>query len=80
MQKNDRADAPVANNTINKSRGENNARAPHLSMGPFYFNITPPAGSDAAAVEREVRKILADLERRARAKERGKFIDAPLFG
>ncbi|WP_281680180.1 phage tail tape measure protein [Synergistes jonesii] len=80
VQKNDRADAPVANNTINKSRVENNARAPHLSMGPFYFNITPPDGSDAADVEREVRKILADLERRARAKERGKFIDAPLFG
>lgn len=83
VQKNGRADAPVANNTINKSRGENsnNARAAQsISMGPFYFNITPPAGSDAADVEREVRKILADLERRARAKERGKFIDAPLFG
>lgn len=83
VQKNGRADAPVANNTINKSRGENsnNARAAQsISMGPFYFNITPPAGSDAADVEREVRKILADLERRARAKERGKFIDAPVFG
>ncbi len=80
VQKNDRADAPVANNTINKSQIENNARATHLFMGPFYFNITPPAGSNAADVEREVRKILAGLERRARSRERGKFIDAPIFG
>lgn len=38
------------------------------------------SGNDPTSIEQEVRRILADIERRARAKERGKFIDAPIFG
>ena len=48
----------------------------------FITNLTvnAPAGSDAAAITREVKRMLAEAERRARAKERGRFSDAPVFG
>ena len=44
------------------------------------ININAPSGGDAANIAQEVLKVLKDLERKARARERGRFADAPVFG
>lgn len=47
----------------------------------FITNVTVnAAASDAAAIAREVKRLLAEAERNARARERGRFTDAPVFG
>lgn len=44
------------------------------------ININAPSGSNAANIAQEVLKVLRDLERKARTRERGRFADAPLLG
>lgn len=44
------------------------------------ININVPFGSNAANIAQEVLKVLRDLERKARSRERGRFADAPLLG
>lgn len=44
------------------------------------ININAPSGGDAANIAQEVLKVLRDLERKARTRERGRFADAPLLG
>ena len=44
------------------------------------ININAPSGSNAANIAQEVLKVLRDLERKARSRERGRFADAPLLG
>lgn len=38
------------------------------------------SGNDPASIASEVRRILAEVERKAKSRERGRFVDAPVFG
>lgn len=44
------------------------------------ITINAPAATDAAGIAREVCRQIAEAERRARVRERGRFVDAPVFG
>lgn len=47
----------------------------------FVYNITiQTMSTDATGIAREVRRMLSEFERKAKARERGLFADAPVFG
>ena len=90
LQKDDKKNTSVVNHTINEhtkstysetDRQLGIKQQPPRSGNTFVItNNFTISGSDPISIAQEVRRILAEIERKARSRERGRFADAPVFG